>query len=147
MSITENGEALSGPMQDETLRGQRSSRNLQLVLTVLAIAAFYIAAVGLGNTQVSINSNNGTVAISDAMSNYAVNDASSTTVYNQMVTNGWVAKDLLEAIGSQNAAIIDNQIATARLIQGTNSLLTFGLGMVAVIGIRMMISVLANKRK
>lgn len=120
---------------------------LPLVLAVTAIVGTYIAAVVLGNSKVSFTTGNGSLAVQDAMTNYTLNDASSTTVYNQMVTNGWVAKDLLKTIGNQNAAIIDNQLATAQLIQGTNALLTYGLGMVAVIGIASIVVIYSKKQQ
>jgi hypothetical protein len=95
---------------------------------------------------VSFITNNGSADVLDAISSYEINDATSETVYNQMVTNGWVARDLLETIGNQNATIIDNQIATAHLIQGTNALLTFGLGMVTVIGVAVIVAIYSNRR-
>jgi hypothetical protein len=94
-----------------------------------------LAAAFLGNQTVQLVSQNNYRDVTDAMTNYELNDASSKTVYNQMVTNGWVAKDLLKTIGTQNASIIDNQVATAQLLQGTNTLLTYGLGTITVLGL------------
>lgn len=128
---------------DERAKGGK----LPQILAYLAILGTYIAAVVLGNTKVSFTTGNGYTEVATAMSNYEVNDASSTTVYNQMVTNGWAAKDLLEAIGHQNATIIDNQNATAQLIQGTNALLTYGLGMVAVIGVAIIVAIYSKKKQ
>ena len=116
------------------------------ILAYLAIVGAFIAGAVLGNIRVGLITANGASAIDEALSNYSLNELNSKTVYNQIVTNGWAAKDLLKAIGDQNATIIDNQNATAHLIQGTNTLLTFGLGMVAVIGITLLVAVYSKKR-
>lgn len=140
----ETTEAIN-PAEQETSATNKSGK-LPQILAYVAIVGTYIAAVVLGNTKVSFTTSNGYSDVMTAMSNYEINDASSTTVYNQMVTNGWVAKDLLKAIASQNATIIDNQNATAQLIEGTNALLTYGLGMVAVIGVTIIVAVYSKKR-
>lgn len=139
-------EAIDEPIEEQAAPKSSKGGVLPLVLAFIAIVGTYIAAVVLGNTKVSFTTGNGSEAVSEALSNYALNDMSSKTVYNQMVTNGWVTKDLLKTIGNQNAAIIDNQLATAQLIQGTNALLTYGLGMVAIIGIAVIVAVYSKKR-
>jgi hypothetical protein len=139
-------EAIEAPAAEQAAAKPAKGNVLPLALAFIAIVGTYVAAVVLGNTKVSFTTGNGATDVADAMSNYTLNDASSTTVYNQMVTNGWVAKDLLKTIGNQNAAIIDNQLATAQLIQGTNALLTYGLGMVAIIGIAVIVAVYSKKR-
>lgn len=130
--------APTGEITDRTAKSPAKTakpNRVGLVLAVVSIILTYGAALFFGSTQVSFDSSNGADSVASAMSLYLENDANSTTVYNQMVTNGWVAKDLLETVGNQNATMIDNQLATAKLLQGTNTLIMFGLGMVAVIGI------------
>lgn len=145
MSANNNVENLEGLGEELEPRKQIDKNKLRMILALVSIIGTYIAAAVLGNTKVLLTTGNGNAAVDDAISNYLLNDASSKTVYNQMVTNGWVAKDLLKNISTQNSAIIDNQIAMAQLAQGTNALLTYGLGMVAVIGIAIVITLYAKK--
>ncbi len=145
MSANNNVENLEGLGEELEPRKQIDKNKLRMILALVSIIGTYIAAVVLGNTKVLLTTGNGNAAVDDAISNYLLNDASSKTVYNQMVTNGWVAKDLLKNISTQNSAIIDNQIAMAQLAQGTNALLTYGLGMVAVIGIAIVVTLYAKK--
>jgi hypothetical protein len=139
-------EAIDKQTKEQASPKPAKGNMLPLVLPLISIVGTYIAAAVLGNTKVILPTGNGSDAVSEALSNYALNDLSSKTVYIQMVTNGWVAKDLLKTIGDQNAAIIDNQVATAQLIQGTNALLTYGLAMVANIRIAVIVSVYSKKR-
>ena len=125
---------------------QKQSK-IPLVLGILAIFLAYVLALSFGQTKVEFQTDNGSEDVSSAISNYELNDLSSRTVYNQMVTNGWVTKDLLETIGNQNASMIDNQVATAKLLQGTNTLITYGLGMIAVVGVAILVNMKNGPRR
>ena len=140
--ISTSGESNSTPAQ--TAPARKSSK-ITLIIGSLAIVAAYFSAITLSAVKVSFKTVNGASEISDAILNYKANDAASTTVYNQMVTNGWAAKDLLHVIGNQNSRIIDNQVATVHLMQATNTLIFYGLGVIAVIGIAILFGL--NSRK
>lgn len=127
-------------------KSQHKQSKAPVVFGVLAIFLAYMLALSFGQTKVDFQTENGSKDVSAAMSNFELNDLSSRTVYNQMVTNGWVAKDLLETIGNQNASMIDNQVATAKLLQGTNTLITYGLGMIAVIGVAILVNLYKSPR-
>ena len=58
-----------------------------------------------------------------------------TSVYGQMVANGWVARDLLEVVARQNVAVIDNQVSTAKLVKTTNTLLVLGIAAIGLLGL------------
>ena len=121
---------------------KRKIRNAKISVWILAflIAVNTVAALFIGQLYERPDFDNGRSSISGAIANYKLNDASSRTVYNQMVTNGWVAKDLLEAIGEQNATMIE-QNTEANWMLGwllLNILFTLGWLSIALIRIGLM---------
>jgi hypothetical protein len=90
-----------------------------------------IAILASSVTALVVGSNNGNQAVARALSDYTVNDSSSTTVYQQIVTNGWVAKDLLTVIAHQNATLI--MLASA------------GVGVLGIIGIAVLFAIHGRK--
>jgi hypothetical protein len=116
----------------------RKLRNAKRSVWVLAaiIALNTIASIFIGNFYERPDYSTGSSDISSAISSYKINDASSTTVYNQMVTNGWVAKDLLEAIGNQNATIIEQNTESTWMIGWLLFNILFTLGWLSIALIR-----------
>lgn len=124
------------PKQVKLERRIRSAR-ISVWILALIIAINTVAALFIGQLYERPQFDNGRSSISSAITNYKLNDANSTTVYNQMVTNGWAAKDLLEAIGEQNATLIE-QNSEANWMFGWllfNILFTLGWLSVALIRI------------
>lgn len=78
----------------------------------------------------------GSGSISSAMSNYDINNISATTVYQQQVVNGWVAKDLLEAIGDQNSTMIEMQSEKSGISAFLLFNILFTLGLIGIIILR-----------
>jgi hypothetical protein len=116
----------------------RKLRNAKGSVWVLAgiIALNTIASIFIGNFYERSDYSTGSDVITSAISSYKLNDASSTTVYNQMVTNGWVAKDLLVAIGNQNATIIEQNIESTWMIGWLLFNILFTLGWLSIALIR-----------
>ena len=121
---------------------KRKIRNAKISVWILAflIAVNTVAALFIGQLYERPQFNDGTSGISAAMSSYELNNANTRTVYNQMVVNGWVAKDLLEVIGKQNATMIE-QNSEANWMLGWllfNILFTLGWLSIALIRIGLM---------
>lgn len=118
---------------------ERKVRNTKVLLWLFAlvIALNTAAALYIGQTYRTSEFNTGRSSIVEALSDYRSNDSTSRTVYQQMVTNGWVARDLLESIGEQNATLIEqnseNNAMTGWLF--FNILFTMGFLSVAIIRI------------
>lgn len=81
--------------------------------------------------------------IAAALADNQANDANAENVNQQMVVNGWVARDLLAINARQNVALIDSmsssvesQQRTNGLLQGILVLLVLLVGAVAGVGIR-----------
>lgn len=121
---------------------ERKIRNAKISVWILAflIAVNTVAALFIGQLYERPEFNDGRGEISGAMASYELNNANTRTVYNQMVVNGWVAKDLLEAIGKQNATMIE-QNSEANWMLGWllfNVLFTLGWLSIALIRIGLM---------
>lgn len=98
---------------------------------VLSLGAFGFAYLGQATPDAfSMRSE-----VKAAIDSYELNDANSTTVYQQQVTNGWVARDLLEVIAKQNATIIENQALFSSQQSTTNLLLGMNALIIALLGI------------
>jgi hypothetical protein len=141
MSI-EDSMAIPEPIQvrdPQIVKIERKVRNAKVMLWIFAIfiAVNTAAALYIGQTYKAAEFETGRGSIESALSSYRSNDASSTTVYQQMVTNGWVARDLLETIGEQNATIIEQNSESSGITAWLffNTLFTLGVLSVAVIRI------------
>jgi hypothetical protein len=134
-TIEESFEDLKSP---EEIKHERAlKRTKQGVLVILIVVAVNtIAAMILGSVIKAPDYNTGYGEVSTAMSMYKINDAGSTTVYQQMVANGWVARDLLETVGHQNATIIEQNTDQIRLISLLLFNILFTLGAICVAVIR-----------
>ena len=139
---TEDSMAIPEPIQlrdPQIVKIQRKVRNAKVMLWVFAfiIALNTAATLYIGQSYKAAEFDTGRSTITEALASYKINDATSKTVYQQMVTNGWVARDLLETIGEQNATLIDqnseNSVMTAWLF--FNTLFTLGVLSVAIIRI------------
>lgn len=94
------------PAQIKFERKMKFHRGLVWFLGLI-IAVNTAAAIFIGQVFERPNYNTGASDIRNAITSYEANDRFSTTVYQQMVSNGWVTRDLLETIGNQNATIIE----------------------------------------
>lgn len=114
---------------------KRTRMSVLVLLVVVAINT--LAALFLGQVIKAPDYSNGSSLVSAAISMEKINSISSTTVYQQQVVNGWVARDLLEAIGKQNATMIDQNSDLLRVgaFLLFNILFTLGAICVAVIRI------------
>jgi hypothetical protein len=142
MMSTEDSMAMPIPIQvrdPQIVKIERKVRNAKVMLWIFAIfiALNTAAALYIGQTYKAVEFETGRGSIESALSSYRSNDASSTTVYQQMVTNGWVTRDLLETIGEQNATIIEQNSESSSLTAWLffNTLFTLGVLSVAVIRI------------
>jgi len=142
MMSTEDSMAMPEPIQvrdPQIVKIERKVRNAKVMLWIFAIfiALNTAAALYIGQTYKAAEFETGRGSIESALSSYRSNDASSTTVYQQMVTNGWVARDLLETIGEQNATIIEQNSESSGITAWLffNTLFTLGVLSVAVIRI------------
>lgn len=105
------------------------NKALEIPVLIMALVAIFVAF----GSSVSVDQQNHSKDVSAAIASYQLNDSSSTTVYQQQVTNGWAAKDLLNVIGQQNATIIDNQVASVSIQSKTNFLLGVNVVMLALV--------------
>jgi hypothetical protein len=142
MMTTEDSMAMPEPIQvrdPQIVKIERKVRNARVMLWIFAIfiALNTAAALYIGQSYKAAEFDTGRSSITEALVSYKSNDASSTTVYQQMVTNGWVARDLLEAIGEQNATLIDQNSESNGMTAWLffNTLFTLGVLSVAVIRI------------
>jgi hypothetical protein len=122
---------------EEIKYARRLKRTKQSVFILLVLVALNtIAALFLGQVIKAPDYSNGSSQISTAISSGQINALSSTTVYQQQVVNGWVARDLLEAIGNQNATIIDQNSDQLRLQAFLLFNILFTLGAICIAVIR-----------
>lgn len=112
-------------------RGNMSRIFVAAMALVISVGALGFAYSG----QSKLDDSSLRVEISDAIESYELNDASSTTVYQQQVTNGWVTRDLLEVIAKQNAAMIENQAIAGKQQSTTNLLMGINALILALVGL------------
>jgi hypothetical protein len=127
---------LKDPVIVKYERKMRSSRRYVVIFAVI-ITLNTAAAIFVGQLYNQPSYSSGSSDISSAISNYKINDSTSTTVYNQMVANGWVAKDLLVAIGNQNATIIEQNSDAMWLVALLLFNILFTLGWIGISIIRL----------
>jgi hypothetical protein len=139
---TEDSISAPEPIQvrdPQIVKMERKVRSAKVMLWIFAIfiALNTAAALFIGQSYKAAEFETGRMSIESALSSYRSNDASSTTVYQQMVTNGWVARDLLETIGEQNATLIEQNSESNGVMTWLffNTLFTLGVLSVAVIRI------------
>jgi hypothetical protein len=87
-----------------------------VVLVAAALAVWWLMAPDkpvMPEVQVQDQVTDRSVAISQAMSDYELNDARTQGAPQQAVVNGWVARDLLEIIAKQqNEALTRDEVPT-----------------------------------
>lgn len=98
-----------------------------LGMAVIALLLVFVTVTNQPNQDLVLAQNS---LISSALSDNEANDANAENVNQQMVVNGWVAKDLLTINARQNVNLIELQSRTNALLQGIVPLL--GLLVVAV---------------
>lgn len=133
--IEESSEGYKSP---ELIKHERTlKRTRQGVFAILVLVAVNtIAALILGSVIKTPDYSTGSSEVSTAMSMNKINDAGSTTVYQQMVSNGWVARDLLQAVGHQNATLIEQNTDQIRLMGLLLFNILFTLGAICIAVIR-----------
>lgn len=113
----------------------KSHRNGALLLWIL-IVINTIGGFAWSQVYKSPTYSTGSIGVSNAMSSYNVNNMTATTVYQQQVVNGWVAKDLLETIAKQNGTIIEMQSEKSGISAFLLFNILFTLGVIGVIIVR-----------
>ena len=134
--------ALSKVQEIQKLQKSIKSHRIGALLLWVLIAINTIGGFVWSQVYKSPSYNTGDSSISSAMSNYNLNNLSSTTVYQQQVVNGWVAKDLLETIAKQNVTEIEMQSekSSISVFLLFNILITLGLIGVLILRIGFMIN-------
>ena len=126
------------------------------VIVLGSLIAVFMAqgVVGKANSSIQTNFNTTSNAAASAISDFATNDATSTTVYQQQVTSLWATKDLLKVVAdelssSSNAstAIVESNLAVAKTQAATNWLLFALIAALGVIGIGIGLPAAAAKTK
>lgn len=113
----------------------KSHRNGALLLWVL-IVINTIGGFAWSQVYKSPNYSTGSIGVANAMSSYNMNNMTATTVYQQQVVNGWVAKDLLETIAKQNGTIIEMESEKSGISAFLLFNILFTLGIIGVIIVR-----------
>lgn len=138
---TEDSMSAAEPVQvrdPQIVKIERKVRSAKVLLWIFAIfiALNTAAALYIGQSYKAAEFDTGRASIVEALASYRSNDASSTTVYQQQVTNGWVARDLLETIGEQNATLIDQNSENNVMLSWLMFNILFTLGFLSVAVIR-----------
>ena len=122
----------------ETIKYERKLKRTRLSVVVLlvVVAINTVAALFLGQVVKAPEYSNGSSLVSAAIASEKINSMTSTTVYQQQVVNGWAARDLLEAIGNQNATMIDQNADLLRVGAFLLFNILFTLGAICVALIR-----------
>jgi len=103
-----------------------------LCIAAIALLLALVTVTSQPNQDVTSSQN---ALISAALSDNAANDANAENVNQQMVVNGWVAKDLLVINARQNVNLIELQSRTNALLQGIVLLLALLVVGVASLGV------------
>jgi hypothetical protein len=111
---------------------------------ILAAAALIVGLATILIRPSSYVADNQQEMISAALADNKLNDANAENVNQQMVVNGWVARDLLAINARQNVALINAATSSLELQQRTNGviqgvlvLMVLLIGAVAGVGIRL----------
>ena len=141
MSENESSEVMiedtfKSPEEIKKERKLKNARRNVIILSII-IALNTAAAIFIGQLYKQPSYDSGRGSVSTAMADYRLNDMSSTTVYNQMVTNGWVARDLLKTIGEQNATLIEQNSESNFMIGWLLFNILFTLGWFSIAMIRL----------
>ena len=91
---------------------------LRIIGLVLAIASIVITLSTLVSSPGQDLTDTQQRALDSVLSDNKLNDANATNVNQQMVVNGWVARDLLVLNASQNRDLVGLQARTNALLQG-----------------------------
>lgn len=129
-------EEFRSPEEIKKERKIKNARRSVIILSII-IALNTAAAIFLGQLYKQPVYDTGSYSVTRAISDYRANDLMSTTVYNQMVTNGWVARDLLKTIGEQNATIIEQNSQSNFMIGWLLFNILFTLGWFSIAMIRL----------
>ena len=91
---------------------------LRIIGLVLAIASIVITLSTLVSSPGQDLTDTQQRALDSVLSDNKLNDANATNVNQQMVVNGWVARDLLVLNARQNRDLVGLQARTNALLQG-----------------------------
>jgi hypothetical protein len=105
--------------------GKKRDKNITAIWTLLIVAFLLVLGTEIWSSQqtVFVKTENGSALLTTVTSDFTANSANAKNVYQQQVTGTWAVKDFVNVIGLQNANIIDNQVAMARMQNSTNILL------------------------
>lgn len=106
-----------------------------LAFLCIAAIALFLAFITVTNQPNQDLTSSQSALISAALSDNAANDANAENVNQQMVVNGWVAKDLLVINARQNVNLIELQSRTNALLQGMVLLMALLVVGVASLGV------------